>query len=510
MALNREPPPQGTDEPVSPPAVPAGPSNFQAQWNELLANFDPNLLADLRRREPSAHSLYEIETIIHGLYRSVQMGHHLNSLMGDPGFNADATQERARQFLANTSEATREMRRELGWNVRNFDISLLRQIRRSSALSLVLGAGASMAAPCNAPSWPALVEGLLRQTIGRVMELWLPRPQDLEQLPPEAPRGLFNERFISRDPEEIAGSDWTPTFDYSHTGENGVQRNFTIGYYRESAKRYNADEETIAVEVLQHIKEAQRNDRSVDADILMRGADICHDLCGQRLFTLMTAMLYEGGRRPSEIHHTIARLAQSQFVPERQNHFMGWDGIITYNYDDFMEQALLGQEIPSVAIAMRGDKIAGDPNRFARSAGPGGLYLPVYHPHGYTPNRPFLITTVPYVFATSGYQSQYGQSVSKVLERFKSDYLENPVHVALYIGCSFSDRYMNQLLQDAFEMWPGRYHYALLPWPGGLADDKEPSGQEIEQQSGQYLAMGIRPIWLRNFGEIPHIISQLE
>jgi hypothetical protein len=127
----------------------------------LLANFDPNLLADLRRHEPSAHSLYQIETIINGLCRSVQRGHHLNSQMGHARVDVDATQERARQFVANASEATREMRRELGWNVREFDISLLRQIRRSSALSLVFGAGASMAAPCNAPSWPAMINQLM-------------------------------------------------------------------------------------------------------------------------------------------------------------------------------------------------------------------------------------------------------------------------------------------------------------------------------------------------------------
>ncbi|KAL2845305.1 hypothetical protein BJY01DRAFT_214385 [Aspergillus pseudoustus] len=59
-------------------------------------------------------------------------------------------------------------------------------------------------------------------------------------------------------------------------------------------------------------------------------------------------------------------------------------------------------QIPSVAITIRGDEIAGDPNRFARSLDPGGLYRPVYQVHGYTPRRPFLITTVLYVFATSG------------------------------------------------------------------------------------------------------------
>ncbi|KAL3441625.1 hypothetical protein BJX65DRAFT_313627 [Aspergillus insuetus] len=217
------------------------------------------------------------------------------------------------------------------------------------------------------------------------MELWVPKPQDLQQLPPEAPRSLANERFISRDPVESAGADWTPTSDFS-----------------------------ITVEVLRFIEEAQRNRQSVDADILMRGADVCHDLCGQRLFTLMTAMLYKGGRVPSETHRAIAGLARSQFVPDRGGHSMGWDGIILYNYDDFMEQALSGLQIPSAAIAMRRDEIVGDSNHLATSVGPGGLHLPVYHPHGYTPRKPFLITTVPYVFATSGYQSQYGQSVSKV------------------------------------------------------------------------------------------------
>ncbi len=53
---------------------------------------------------------------------------------------------------------------------------------------------------------------------------------------------------------------------------------------------------------------------------------------------------------------------------------MGWDGITTYNYDDFMgggrrkgggggEQALSDLQIPSTAFAMRGDEIAGDLER---------------------------------------------------------------------------------------------------------------------------------------------------
>ncbi len=59
--------------------------------------------------------------------------------MGHAIVDVDATQERAKQFAANTSEATREMRRELGWNVREFDISLLlARYGALSALPLVL------------------------------------------------------------------------------------------------------------------------------------------------------------------------------------------------------------------------------------------------------------------------------------------------------------------------------------------------------------------------------------
>jgi hypothetical protein len=55
---------------------------------------------------------------------------------------------------------------------------------------------------------------------------------------------------------------------------------------------------------------------------------------------------------------------------------MGWDGIITYNYDDFMEQALLDLQTPSAAIAMRGDEIAGDPTASRDQSGQVGYTSP--------------------------------------------------------------------------------------------------------------------------------------
>jgi hypothetical protein len=88
-------------------------------------------------------------------------------------------------------------------------------------------------------------------------------------------------------------------------------------------------------------------------------------------------------------------------------------------------------------------------------------------------------------------------------------FLANPVHVALYIGCSFSDEAMNNLLRDAFQRFPGRYHYALLKWPYDRKGSI-PTGDEVKAESAKYLEIGIRPVWFDNFEELPGLIGQLQ
>jgi hypothetical protein len=98
---------------------------------------------------------------------------------------------------------------------------------------------------------------------------------------------------------------------------------------------------------------------------------------------------------------------------------------------------------------------------------------------------------------------------SRILETVYKGFLANPVHIALYIGCSFTDEAMNGLLREAFTEYPGRYHYALLKWSYDRKGN-EPSRDEIEAESAKYLDFGVRPVWFDDFKELPGFIRQLQ
>jgi hypothetical protein len=77
-------------------------------------------------------------------------------------------------------------------------------------------------------------------------------------------------------------------------------------------------------------------------------------------------------------------------------------------------------------------------------------HLPGFHLHGYTLRGLFLITDVRYVFSTSQYLTTYAGPRSQILTTVYENILANPVHIALYVGCSVADQTMNALLRDAF------------------------------------------------------------
>ncbi len=247
---------------------------------------------------------------------------------------------------------------------------------------------------------------------------------------------------------------------------------------------------------------------TADVEALLEGAQICHDFLGQALFTDLTGILYEGQRRPGPIHQAIAELAAPIAVADRGGVFPGWDAIITYNFDDLMGEALDELGLARAAYAMRGRQLAGDPNEIARQRGPNGLHQPIYHLHGYTPRRLFLITQVEFVFATSQYTRTYGGSLDGIVGEVFARCLANPVRHALYVGCSFDDEAMNDLLRQAARALPGRYHYALLRWPGD-APFATAAADEVAHASARYVSIGVRPIWFDDFSEIPGLIRSL-
>ena len=451
--------------PQDPSLVPR-PSQQHAAWEKALHGRDAALLEHLASSDEPAAALLELETYINGIYRSSQ-----HPLFSKPMSDVRFEVSRVLPYVD-------EIRTRVGWHIRDFDLGLLRLIRRSSALSPVLGAGVSMGA--GAPSWSELVRLMLEETLEKGLEFYesVPAADNPAQPPIEfLPDGTVR------------------------TGGTGTWR---FEQRVSEVKHYTVEQEQTAREVL---VEVAAKGSSTEVERLMQGAQVCYELCGQHLFRLLTRILYASAKEPSDIHRAIAELAHAQEVPVRgPGLFPGWDSIITYNIDVLMSEALTEQKVPHAAWAMKGDGLRGDPDELARKS---QWYQPVFHLHGYTPRRLFLITDVRYVFSTSQYLTTYKGPRSKILEFVYEGFLANPVHIALYVGCSFADEAMNGLLRDAFAEYPGRYHYALLKWPRDR-QGTEPAASEIEAESAKYLEFGVRPVWFDDFNELPGLIRQVQ
>lgn len=464
-------------------------SERHREWTQALRDHDTKAIGRLAATDEPAAALLALETYINGSYRGLQLSRALATLeVEEKSAAVRPLLDDLRHVLPKLEIAERiaavmpfvdDIRGRLGWSVREFDLGLLRLIRKSSALSPVLGAGVSMGA--GAPSWAELVKLLLKRTLDHGIELR----------------------------ESVPAADNPTQSPFELLPNGGLRLGSGAGTWRyehrvREVKRYTAEQEALARDVLADVK---AKGSATDVEMLMKGAQVCYDLCGQELFRLVTGGIYSRAAAPSKTHRAIAKLAPAQRVPDRgPGLFPGWDSIITYNFDSLMSEALAEEKIPHAAWGMLGGELASDPDELARKS---EWHQRVVHLHGYTPRRPFLITHVPFVFSTSQYLTTYRGPRSRVLKAVFDGYLANPVHVALYIGCSFADEAMNQLLHDAFQQFPGRYHYALLKWPYNRVG-ADPPREGIKVQSAKYLALGVRPVWFDDFSELPDLIARLQ
>ncbi len=425
-----------------------GPSKNKQVWQKFFWGSPQWTPQEFRRLidddEPGA-AAFEIETFINGSYRAQALG------TGRPD-----TQFRAEWVSVNG----RHLYDRLGVKRRDVHLGLLRWMKRASCLSPVLGAGVTMAA--GGPSWPALVRKLLDIALTRGHEL---------------------SRMVEQ------------------PGSTEESRRFRREVY--DARRFDGEQATKAKGILKKIDAG-----SATVEHLKDGAQLCYDLFGQHLYTHITGILYEGDRAPSPIHEAIAELAVPQQVPDRGGIYPGWSDIVTYNFDDFMGLALDARGIARVAWAMRGDELAGDPNEAAQREGQDGTYQSIYHLHGYTPRRLFRLTHVRFVFATSEYADTYEGRQVPIFVSINQRVLSQPVIVALYVGCSFDDERMNELLENASGQYPGRFHYALMKWPG-KSTYGEATRDELDEHEAKAHLMGIRPVWFDDFREIPDLIRTI-
>jgi hypothetical protein len=434
----------------------------RTRWNEALYGNNDGLLSALVEKEPPGISLVEMAGYVNGLYRRAEL---LPWVAPDQDLRAQ---------VARVTPLIDEVRSKLsGKEQREIDLAFLGLVRRSSCLSAVVCAGVSKAA--GGPLWGELVQQLLQIALEKGHEItkFVHVPDNPSEPPP------------TNQPDDM------PKLLRTGTYRRKVVR----------TERFSPEAEREARQVLAKIRTS-----NADTEDLMRGAQLCYDLWGQHLFTHVTGILYGASPKPGPVHEAIAQLADAQFVPQR-GPLPGWWRIITYNFDDLMGEALDARGVPRAAYAMRGGEIVGDPNEIAQNDPT--WCVPILHLHGYTPRRRSRITHIRYVFSTAQYEVVYGGPRVGILKRAFDECLANPIHLALYVGCSFADPEMNNLLREAAEMLPGRRHFALLEWPEKNSDPLEATASQRAQHEARYHSMGVQPIWFKDFLEIPALIRSL-
>lgn len=201
------------------------------------------------------------------------------------------------------------------------------------------------------------------------------------------------------------------------------------------------------------------------------------------------------------------------------------NSIITYNFDDILEQNIkkMSVDLPFKSIYGLGmDVEMGE--------------LPIYHVHGYLPEKEKLSDANQITFGENIYHKQYVDTYSwnNIVQINK--FRENN---CLFIGTSLTDPNTRRLLDISNQQRPQTKgsHYIfklkyrkedvqkaielLLTQNQELLDEKSKANLKIEEtinalvetiesfEENDYASFGIKTIWIENYSEIPTILKEI-
>lgn len=160
------------------------------------------------------------------------------------------------------------------------------------------------------------------------------------------------------------------------------------------------------------------------------------------------------------------------------------EAVISYNYDDLLEEALQRYKIPFSPID--------------RSNRPELGTLPILHTHGFVPREEDSNYERNVVLSEDDYHSLYRD----VFHWANVEQLHALTQTTCYfIGLSLKDPSLRRLLDISFERGSGNaVHYAFLP----RNDYKQPAKAET-----MFYNMGVNIIWYENVDELPSIVDGL-
>jgi len=167
----------------------------------------------------------------------------------------------------------------------------------------------------------------------------------------------------------------------------------------------------------------------------------------------------------------------------------GLHGIVSFNFDDIVEEALTARAIEFTTVIEGRD--------LSRIRG-----MPIYHPHGFLPRAGKGSEEI--VFAESQYHTQYAEGFNWTNVIVQRLLLES---TCLFVGTSLSDPNLRRMLDLAHRQNISQRHYFATVNSRRGADDLRQALDEIMQAS--YEAIGIVPVWLHSFEEIPMCLSAI-
>lgn len=222
-------------------------------------------------------------------------------------------------------------------------------------------------------------------------------------------------------------------------------------------------------------------------------------LLGKKFTSTVRDTLYQECTDRSKIVDAIAELSR-----QKRNR-KPLRSIITFNFDDLIEEKLTKEKIDFKTIFTEGE-------RFKEEE------LPIYHPHGFLPRKKTLTSKYEIVFSEETYHSQFIDPFSWS-NLIQLNHLNNSI--CLFIGISLTDPNMRRLLDVSIRKnGKGEKNHYIIKKRYAIEDlypenetvkvkDQKviPVIENIEEQDANNL--GFNVIWINDFKEIAPILLEI-
>ena len=222
-------------------------------------------------------------------------------------------------------------------------------------------------------------------------------------------------------------------------------------------------------------------------------------LLGKEFASTVRDTLYQDCTDKSKAVEAIAELSR-----QKRNR-KPLRSIITFNFDDLIEEKLTKEKIEFKTIFSEGE-------RFREEE------IPIYHPHGFLPRKKNLTSHNDIVFSEDAYHSQFIDPFSWG-NLVQLNHLNNSI--CLFIGISLTDPNMRRLLDVSMRKnGKGEKNHYIIKKRYAIQDlypDSEivkvkdqkviPVIENIEEQDANNL--GFNVIWINDFKEIAPILLEI-